>query len=157
MPAGCEFFCDNEDCAHYKSGFAIISVWPLGEINKVIDAKNVVKMEDFRDGLLKHKAEGRKYACITYPNVNEIETLGYRINKFCYNCNTILEYDVLLKDGATTYEEALDKSDVSNNCMNCNGESSAFDDVIEKGIDCPHCKQKMQSSRWFSNETTEES
>ena len=156
MPAGCEFFCNNEDCKQYKNGLTIVAPWPIGDIDKIIDARNVSKMEDFRDGLIKLKSEGRSFACITYPNINEIETAGYRVNKWCNKCKCVWMFDVLLKDGATTFEEALAKSDVPENCSKCNEKLKDFEHVIEDGINCPFCNEKLKSSRWFSNETTKD-
>ena len=156
MPAGCEFFCNNEECEQYKSGFVLTCLWPLGDIDEIIDARNVSKIQDFRDGLIKRKSEGRKYSCIIYPNVNEIETKGYRVNRWCNKCKRILEFDVLLEDGAKTFEEAIAKKPTPTTCSGCNEETVSFEQAIEDGIDCLFCKKKMKSSRWFSNETTEE-
>lgn len=83
MPGGCDFICDNEECEHKGKGIVLTAPWPLGNIDKIIDARNVVKMEEFRETLMNLKVEGRLYACINYPNVDAIVTEGYRVHKWC--------------------------------------------------------------------------
>ena len=41
MASGCDFTCDNEKCEHHKKGIIILAPWPIGDINRVIVAKNV--------------------------------------------------------------------------------------------------------------------
>ena len=51
MPTGCDFTCDNEKCEHHKKGFILRSSWPLGNIDRVIMAKNVRINKEFQKEL----------------------------------------------------------------------------------------------------------
>lgn len=156
MPAGCDFICENEECKQYKSGFSIISSWPLGEIDLVIKARNVQKDEEFAKGLANLKKEGRKYCCITYPNIDYIPTVGYRVDRWCSKCKRINLYDVMLAEENEDFEKALERSDIPDNCFECGNKLLDFEGAIEEKINCPHCHKELKSNRWFSNETYEE-
>jgi len=159
MPAGCDFICKNEECEHNGKGIVIIAPWPLGDINKIIDAPNVSKHEQLRNELLKLKIEGRKYACINYPNIDEIGTEGYRVHKWCSKCNRLWTYDAMVQDENETIEDTLGKADIPEKCLICDAVLQDFNSLVSEdgvGINCPHCKKPMVMSTWFSNETTEE-
>ena len=166
MPAGCDFICDNKECEHNGKGIVMTGPWPLGNIDKIIDARNVAKMEDFRTTLIKLKTEGRNYACINYPNVNEVATEGYRIHKWCPNCPCLWTYDAMIQDNEDnkdieetaeeTIQKAIDGADLPGNCPKCETKLLTFTEVVEEGVICPFCKEKMKTSTWFSNETKEE-
>jgi hypothetical protein len=156
MPAGTDFICRNKDCEHHDKGFSITAPWPIGDIDKIIDAPNVAKYDDFRKGLLNLKADGRKYACITYPNINEIETVGYRVHKWCPSCPCLWTYDAIIEDGDEDIEQTIQNADIPGKCPKCDTEMMDFTTIIEDGIKCPFCKEEMEKSSWFTNETTEE-
>ena len=156
MPAGCDFICDNEDCKQYKTGFSMTAPWPLGEIDLVIKARNVQKDQEFAQGLIALKEEGRSHVCINYPNVEHIPTAGYRVHRWCSKCKCLWLYDVMLADENEDFEKALERSDIPNECAKCGEKLLDFEGVIEEKISCPHCDEELKSSRWFSNETYEE-
>ena len=158
MPAGCDFVCKNEECEHTGKGLVVTGAWPMGDINKIMDAPNVAKNEVFREGLIRLKANGRKYACITYPNVDEIGTEGYRVHRWCPNCPCLWTYDALVEDENETIEETIANAKVPDICPSCQTKLMDFNDLVdEEGvIACPTCQKEMQKSTWFSNETTEE-
>lgn len=153
MPAGVDFVCKNDDCKYCNSGFVMTAPWPMGDINKIIDAPNVVNHKEFREGLLKLKTEGRKYACITYPNLDETEMESYRVHKWCQKCTCLWTYDAPVSDVNKSISEVLEEANLPNECPTCNTELMDFNDVVEGGINCPFCKEEMSNNSWFCNET----
>ena len=160
MPAGCEFICDNKDCKNYNTGFTIRGAWPLGNIGIVINSSSVKQNLKFRDDLIKLKDSGRKYACISLPNVDKIPVEGYRFNLWCETCQCVWDTDVFFtedeqvkwEDRNLVPEEWFDHVTLSYICSKCKGHLKSFDTVIEEGINCHLCKKDLKQSRWFSNE-----
>jgi len=151
MPAGCEYICKNESCEHYDKGFNMASPWPMGNIALVMNAPNVKKNIEFRKGLIKLKNAGRKYACITYPNVADIKTEAYRVHLWSSSANCLWQYDVPAKEDIPL-DELIEKASLPKVCEKTGGELWTFDQTTKQNIRCPHCNQYMQQSRWFSNE-----
>lgn len=160
MPAGCDFVCENEKCTEHRKGVVIINKWPLGDIEKVVEARAVKKNEAFRRELIALKGTGRTYACITYPNVDNIPISGYRVQKWCQGCFCIWGWDIMLgeevadtKEASEKFLVALAKETIPLQCPKCSGvDLFDFQKVVEVGIVCPHCKEKMKTYTWFSNE-----
>ncbi|MFA5312797.1 MAG: hypothetical protein WC375_05660 [Methanomassiliicoccales archaeon] len=152
MPAGCEFICHNEKCEHHNSGFGLTAQWPLGHIGLVINQASVRLNSNFRNGLIALKDSGRKYACISLPNIEGIEVAGWRVQKWCKKCMRIWQYDAI-KNGNETMEEAISNASIPDVCPIEGEVLLSFNEVIEQGIDCPHCNQTLFQSRWFSSET----
>jgi len=99
--------------------------------------------------LIKLKNEGRKYACITYPNISNIKTLAYRVHMWSKQASCVWQYDVIAKD----YDELVkNMKDVPSVCPTSGGELWDFERTVKEGISCPHCKVLMKQSRWFSNQ-----
>lgn len=161
MPAGCDFTCKNEECEQCDSGIVITAPWPLGKIELIINAPNVKEKEEFREGLIKMKNDGAKFACITYPNVAYLDTFGYRVQLWCPSCPCIWNYDVMLTEECTTFEEAYAKAkeegDIPFVCPKCEEDLMEYDDVLEEGIPCPFCKDELQQNRWMAKEVCKES
>jgi hypothetical protein len=163
MPAGCEFICVNEQCPNYNTGFAIKGVWPIGNIGLIINSSSVKQNPKFREMLIKIKDSGKKHACITLPNVDNVPVDGYRFNLWCESCNYIWDVDVFFTeeeqskwdDKKLVPEEWFDNVVLSYECTKCKGHLKSFDTVIQEGIKCPSCKQDLKQSRWFSNERSE--
>ena len=151
MPAGCEFICTNRSCEHFNNGFNMTAPWPMGRIELVLNATNVKKDEKLRNGLIKFKNEGRKYACITYPNVSSITPIAYRVHMWSNGANCIWQYDVVM-DGSTSVKDLISKSDIPTVCPTSGVELWDFEKTIKNGILCPHCSMPMKQCRWFSNE-----
>jgi len=159
MPAGSDFICKNEKCEHCDKGIVVTGPWPLGDIDKILDVPNVAKEDKFREGLMELKVSGRTHACLVYPNVDDIDTVGYRIHRWCPNCPCLWHYDAMVQDENDTLEQTLSKTDIPENCTTCGTKLQSFNELVEQdgvGVDCPHCKEPMQKNTWFSNETTEE-
>lgn len=170
MASGCDFTCDNDKCLHYKKGVVLTAPWPLGQIEKIIMAKNVRINKEFQAELINlHKNVGRKHACIIFPNVNKIPVVGYRINMWCQKCKYIGTYDIMIEpyeqDAKTgdekiiIMEKAISDSNVYDSaCPTCNEKMKTFAQLMEDndGIYCPHCEVKMTKNTFFSNETSEE-
>jgi len=163
MPAGLEFICENKNCTEYKKGLVILGTWALGDIDMVIKSKNVEKIEGFKKGLETLKESGRKYACINYPNINNILINGFRVQKWCQDCICIWSWDIMLDKEVKTPEEAhkqledkMKIANVPNKCQRCGKDLKTFEQLIEEGINCPHCKEVMHKSSWFSNEVNKE-
>ena len=152
MPAGCEFTCTNTECENYDTGFQIRGPWPLGRIGLVIEDSKVKDHKAFRETLLQLKKDGRKYACINYPNDDEIPVVGYRIQKWCTSCHVIWDFDALINGDDHSVENAIASSDIPCNCQICRGFLMDFDDVLKNNIKCPSCNVELKQSRWFSKE-----
>jgi len=152
MPAGCEFVCVNEECEHKGKGFVVVGPWPIGRIELVIEDQKVKENVEFRKGLIKRKKEGYKHVCINYPNSSDIPIEGYRIQKWCKSCNSLCSFDAMLDEGVTTLEAAIESSGITANCGKCQGILMDFNEVLENGIECPHCNKLLQQHRWFSKE-----
>ena len=158
MPAGCEFICKNEDCQDNGKGFVLTAPWPMGKIELVIsELSNQVKLKpslkDLLDKTIDFKNQGRKYACITFPNVNNIPTVAYRINFWSPTANCIWQYDVE-EDEELTIVEAIAKV-TDGICPKTGCRMQDFVEVMKNGIECPSCGELFSQSRWFTNENEE--
>ena len=160
MPAGSDFVCENDKCKEHRKGIVILNIWPLGDISKVIDAKNVQEKEEFCKGLMALRDQGRKHACINFPNTDKIPVSGYRVQNWCQNCFCIWGWDIMFgedivdpKQASDRFPGALAKEPIPSLCPKCNGELKDFKKILEDGIICLHCKEKMKTYAWFSNET----
>ena len=159
MPAGCDFVCENEKCQEYKKGIVILHIWPLGDINKVLEAKKVKENPEFHKGLTAMRDNGRTHACITYPNVEKVPIAGYRVQNWCQKCFCIWGWDIMVeettdpKQASEKFKPALEKEAIPACCPKCNEELKDFNKLIEDKVTCPHCQEKMKAYTWFSNET----
>ena len=151
MPAGCEFICKNKSCEYFNHGFTITEPWPMGRIELVLNAPNVKKDPDFRQGLIDLKNQGRKFACITYPNIAGIDTLAYRVHMWSEDAKCIWQFDVETIE-TEDVEDTIDQSDIPALCPKTGGELLNFHDITQKIMFCPHCNLPMQQDRWFANE-----
>ena len=159
MPAGCEFLCENQVCPNFTTSFNLTSAWSLGDIDKVIESKknkmqntNDPYIKDFLEGNIKFLEDlsknGTKYALIDFPNVNNIETKGYRINRYCSTCKKIYLKDVLNDEINGDIE--LAESKVESICKECGAELLNFNSAIESNINCPACGNELKQKRWFA-------
>ena len=139
MPAGCDFICRNEECEHIGKGIVVLGPWAIGNIGLIINSKKVENMEEFREGLIKLKDDGRKYACINYPlpDLSDIPVEGYRVQRWCDACKFIWQYDVVLDEDHKTFDEAMKIADVPDKCVKCDGEVQDFEALIESGNGLP--------------------
>jgi len=165
MPAGCEFYCDNDECSSYRSGFTIRGAWPLGNINLIINSSPVRQNKPFQQKLIERKEDGRKYACITLPNTDAVPVEGYRFTLWCNACLCVWENDVFFtkeeqdewEDKDLVPESWFNNVKMSYECPKCKGQLKSFDTVVEDGINCPTCSKQLTQSRWFSNFLDEKS
>jgi hypothetical protein len=151
MPAGCEFICQNRSCTCFNQGFNITAPWPMGHIELVLNAPNIKENVSFRNGLIRLKNEGRKFACITYPNVANIEKVAYRINMWSKNISKLFQFDIEIQPDKTL-EELIAESEIPSVCTESGGDLLTFDQVCKEGILCPHCEFQLKQDRWFTNE-----
>ena len=151
MPAGCDFICNNSSCAQFNKGFTITAPWPMGKIELVLNTSDVKRMEEFRKTIVEYKNQGRKYACITLPNISNIPTLAYRVNLWSPKACCIWQFDVEMGE-AKSIEEAIVNAKLPTQCQKTGGNLLFFSEVIKEGIQCPHCSEKMLQSRWFTND-----
>jgi len=163
--SGCDFVCQNEQCQHKGCGVVITAPWPLGDIDKVIGAKNLMKNPVFRQELGNLKKQGRKYACISMPNDDKIPAVGYRIHRWCEKCPCLWTYDAIIPEGqkADGSEEsinaAMTSSNIPVNCPTCDTKLKSYVEVINEngdGILCTSCKTRLQANVWFCNESREQ-
>jgi len=151
MPAGCEFICKNPNCKHVNSGFVLTAPWPMGKIQLAILSAQVREHPKFKKELIKLKNEGRKLVCITYPNIDKIPTEAYRIQLWSNDAKCIWEYQVDEKI-KIDYDNLVDNSEIPKTCPKTGCKLLNFFDVVNSGINCPHCNEKLLQSRWFTNE-----
>jgi len=148
MPAGCEFTCKNKNCQHYQAGFSITGNWPIAYIEKVIDSTPVKKVKDLRERLISLKEAGTLYALIQFPNVDKLPCVGQRISLWSPEAHRIWNYEVDMEgkplvEGITEIPKICEKTGCT---------LLTFNEVVEKGIECPFCKEKLSQNRWFVNE-----
>ena len=149
MPAGCTFFCNNDECEHYLKVIDVKGQWPLGDIDDVINSKKVQQDEELSDVLNKRKEDGRTVACITYPDPEDIPIIGYRVQEWCQKCPALLERDILFTEEDTD-ESIEEKVKDTQECIFCNSKTKSFNEILEESILCPFCKQEMEQQRWFA-------
>ena len=146
MATGCDFVCGNKECKYVGHGVVITAPWPLGDIDKIIS----LAKDDNKNELIKLKEEGRKYACISMPNSENIETLGYRIHLWCDKCPCLWSYDAILDNN--TIEEAIKNANIPENCIKCNTHLNTFQELLnDEIISCTSCKTKLNKKTWFCN------
>ena len=151
MPAGCEFICKNQACNQFDSGFVMTSTWPMGRIELVLNSPLVKKDQVLRDKLIEFKNQGRKFACISFPNLSRIETISYRVHMWSEKANCIWKYDAEIKNPQETIEETVKNANIPSRCPTTDCILWDFSETIKNGILCPHCGIKLQQSRWFTN------
>ena len=156
MPAGCDFICRNSECEQNGNGFVITGPWPMGEIELVISSLSkylVIKPENkpILDKIIEQKNTGRKYACIVYPNNEGIEKVAYRVQLWSPQAKCIWDYDVLKTD-EDDVADAIRNANLPIMCPKTSGELLDFNEVTKDGINCPYCGEKLEQSRWFTNE-----
>lgn len=152
MPAGCEFICKNPKCEHFKSGFIITAPWPMGKIQLIILSTQVEENPKFKEELIKLKNNGKKLACINYPNIEKIPTEAYRVQLWSNEAKCIWEY-IVDDNVRQNYENSIETADLPTTCPKTGFKLNNFYDVVTNGINCPHCKEKLFQSRWFTQET----
>ena len=121
MPAGCNFMCVNEKCDHYRAGFTINGIWPIGNIEDVIKQDKVYNNKTFKEGIIKLKKSGREFTCICFPNDEDVPYIGYRVQKWCQNCKCIHSYDAMIDEDTMDSDEVIKKANVQSTCSKCNG------------------------------------
>lgn len=155
MPAGCSFICDNSNCPQYQNGFTINAPWPMAKIELVISNLSKTLMfkpanKEILDAIINYKNNGRKYACIIYPNSNGLQKVAYLIQLWSPEAKTIWEYDI--ETDGKPLEEVLKSPELPDKCPKTGCKLMTFNDVTKDGINCPHCGEKLKQSRWFTNE-----
>lgn len=151
MPAGCDFICKNRTCKCFEQGFTITEPWPMGRIELVLNAPNVKRNPDFRKKLIDLKNNGRKFACITYPNLARIDIDAYRVHLWSEDAQCVWQYDIETAETEDD-EDTIDSSDLPEKCPKTGGELLGFNEVIQEKICCAHCGITLQQDRWFTNE-----
>jgi hypothetical protein len=125
----------------------------MAKIENLIPAINehLPNQTEYKEQLKQWRNEGRQFACLILPNVNNVPVAAYRINMWDAANNRIWTFDAELKEGQSLEEaiaetlsrELKDVSDVK---------LESFSEILKSQIKCPHCGQDMEQSRWFSNE-----
>ncbi len=150
MPVGCEFICKNESCEYNNTGFNMLGQWPISRIEIIISSNVISKKPNIKKELIDLKRQGVKYSCIIYPNYNEIEAVGVRINMWNPKELKIENYDILYEENKPT--EILIDEKIPDVCPKTGNKLLSFSEVTKDGINCPKCNQKMFQNRWFTNE-----
>jgi len=158
MPVGCDFVCNNEDCIAYDTALTITGPWPMGDIDAVANSSKVSKHKEVKEFLEKIK-EQRKYACINYPDPDDIEIKAFRLQKYCRECRVVWSFDYVpsVDKGEKKLEELLAENDPTpKECSQCNGPIMTLPELTEEGMQCPHCLKTLKQLRWYVNEDIEE-
>ena len=152
MPAGCEFICRNPGCVNHNNGFTMTAPWPMGRVELVLNAINVRKNPEFRKGLIRMKNEGHKHACITYPNIDQIEKTAYRVQLWSLKAQCLWQFDAEIQDNSDNLTDIIKKANLPVTCTKTGCDLWDFNKTIQNGILCPHCHTRLQQDRWFTNE-----
>lgn len=154
MPASCEFICKNKDCELYNTGFTITQPWPCATseiiIADMVSNKPLKIQEKMLAKLIERKNQGKKYLCITLPNISDIEITAYRIQQWSDGAKCIYDSYVEVVPGEDLNETVF-KANLPTKCQTTGCELKTFNTVITDGIDCPSCKKKLEQSRSFAN------
>lgn len=150
MPAGCDFICKNNNCENFNKGFVITGPWPIARIEMVIASNVIQRKPEYKEELINLKKQGKKYTCLVYPNYKEIEPVGIRVNLWSPKALCIWSYELLFEEGQSV--EALMDKYLPDKCPKTECDLLNFNDVVQDGIVCPSCNQKMFQNRWFTNE-----
>ena len=152
MPAGCDFICKNEECEFLNFGFTMTALWPMGKICIVLNSEKCKKDNELRNYLIEEKRNGKKLACIIFPNIEEIPIVAYRAQLWSPMAKCIWEYHI----EETSAEEAMikmsDENIVPSKCSKTGCELIDFHSAIKIGLDCPKCNTKLFQNRWFSED-----
>jgi hypothetical protein len=142
MPAGCDFVCKNSNCLQVNKGFTITGPWPMGDIDEVI---NNTTDQPLLQHLEQKKKDGCKIACISFPNTKGIKTLFNRVSLWSQEARCVWQYDI-------DVNTALERAKLPDICERTGCELKSFMDVVEDGVDCPFCGEKMNQIRWSTRE-----
>lgn len=149
MPAGCDFKCKNKNCDYFDTGFSFTGPWPMGRIDEIIKSEQVQKIPELVGKLKQLKEIGRDHICITFPNVDNIETTYYRVQLWNQQEKCLWQYDIL-KD--IDLENSLSNANLPKECPKTGEEMISYQTAIRDGIDCPSCGVKLTQNRWFTQE-----
>ena len=154
MPAGCDFICKNKDCKYCNSGFAVTAPWPMGQIELIIAKLNspVKSSQELKQQLIEFKREGRKLACIVFPNTNEIKTEAYRVQLWSPQASCIWAYEIPYEQGKSVEELISTSNILPDKCPKTGGELMTFAQLLSKSPSCPGCNKELTQSRWFSKD-----
>lgn len=158
MPAGCDFICKNKDCGQFDRGFSITAPWPMGQIELVVNSIPVKRIKELRDRIIEEKNNNKKFFVIQLPNEEKIPVRAFRVSFWSPQAKCIWNYEIELNDDngdsdvSLLIEEAIQKGLIPSKCEKTGGDLLSFNQAFSDGIECPFCNQKMQQSRWFSNE-----
>jgi len=153
MPAGVDFVCKNESCDCHNNVITILSSWPIADIDKVIET---IKKEEYRVEFEKAKQNGKKFACIQFPNEDKVEMVGWKIQRWCQQCPRIGEDEVFISNPDEEFEDAIKQHEFPTTCPVCYGEIKTFEEVVEEGITCPYCHEEMDKQYWTAKEVSQE-
>lgn len=149
MPAGCEFICENNACEYCKTGFSITAPWPMANISIVINSLKNKEHQKLKQELIKLKSSGKKLALITLPNIYNVTPEFYRVQMWSDKEKCVWDFPVKYSKDAS--EQDL-YSSVPTICEKTGDKLLSFTEVVEQGINCPKCGEKLAQSRWYTNE-----
>lgn len=165
-----QFVCKNDACQYKDHGFVILSPWPLGKIEDIINSSRVQRIPDFKKVLEERKDKGVKYSCIQYPNSDNIRVVGYRVHLWCNKCLKLSEFDVLISEEDAQritdnkcpandddiVKNAIERANLPSNCPVCNEKFKTYLEMIDMKygpVFCPSCKTAIPIPKvWFANE-----
>ena len=145
---GCNFHCGNKKCSAFLTGFNINGSWPLGRIDEVIQILREEYGYDEDNDVIRYLEQRKEndvtVAAIPTQTKSKIEVVGNRHQCWCDKCSTIWDQDDI---------EGVEKSD---KCPRCSGWLRDFNSLIEDGINCPHCKERLKEERYYSKGDTDD-
>jgi len=154
MPAGCDFICKNKDCQHSNGGFTVTAPWPMGKIELIIAKLNPIlkKHQELQKQLIEFKNEGRKLACIVFPNTDNIKIEAYRVQLWSADASCIWAYELPIEDGKSVEDIIASSTLLPKVCPKTGGQLLTFTQLLVEPPKCPHCHVELTQSRWFSKD-----
>ena len=123
----------------------------MGNICIVLNSSKVNQTPDLKKHLVFAKRSGKKFACITYPDPDEVEIEAYRVQYWSPEAKCIFEYNVEASD-EEELSDNIPYANIPTQCPQTGGPLLDFNETIDAGIICPHCGEQLKQSRWFTNE-----
>lgn len=148
MPAGCEFVCANDKCKYFKSGFTITAPWPMTDIDLVINSQALKGNQEHKKVLEEQKCNSKKYASIIMPNTENLPIKSYKLQLWSQEAKCIYEHYMSVEN----YNNSAKYENIPDKCPKTGCKLLDFNGVLEKGINCPMCGEKLVQYRFFTKD-----
>ena len=154
MPAGNDFTCINPSCLHYGASLSMHDFWPLARIEDIIASDRALSgefEEGYLEGITELKKQGRPYVCAPFPKQEDVHPCGIRVQLYCDNPPMMVDQDIIChvpEDGKVTVEAI--ENEIIRDCGECRSTLMTFREALAKGINCPHCGERLDARGWHT-------